>query len=347
MHAIRSFLARGLAAGALAAGVAGCGLSTTATNQSHTAVSHAVPASTASGRLSLVTEPAGGTAALRRLIGRAKHSIELTMYELADTRIESALSTAAHRGVAVRVLLNGGYYSEHETTNAPAYHYLAGHGVHVRYTPKFFALTHQKTLTVDGRESAILTGNLTSNYYSTTRDFDVLDAQHGDVRAIVSAFNADWAGHKTTASLGTGDLVWSPGSDTALLTLIHSAHRSLAIENEEMAYAPVTDALCAAAKRGVRVQITMTYETDWRSAFDQLSACHVGIHVDHGEHPIYVHAKVIIADGRTAFLGSENFSRTSLNYNRELGIITRARSVVRPVNSTLAKDFKQAEPWRP
>ena len=57
----------------------------------------------------------------------------------------------AARGVDVRVVLNGGYYSGHRATTPPPTRTCPRHGVHVRYTPTYFALTHQKTLTVDGR----------------------------------------------------------------------------------------------------------------------------------------------------------------------------------------------------
>lgn len=137
------------------------------------------------------------------MINGARTSIDLTMYELFDQRVEQALIAAQHRGVDVRVLLNGGYYSEHEATNVHAYSYLHRHGVDVRYAPTFFALTHQKTLTVDDRESAIMTLNF-DGLYSSTRDFAVLDTQPADVAAIVAAFNADYAGRRGTASTAAG-----------------------------------------------------------------------------------------------------------------------------------------------
>jgi cardiolipin synthase A/B len=37
-----------------------------------------------------------------------------------------------------------------------------------------------------------MTGNLTSQYYSTTRDFALIDPQTKDIAAIESTFNLDW-----------------------------------------------------------------------------------------------------------------------------------------------------------
>ena len=57
---------------------------------------------------------------------------------------------------------------------------------------------------------------------------------------------------------------------------------------------------------------------------------------------LYIHAKVVVADDTTLFLGSQNFSASSLDYNRELGIITTDTSLVRPVYQTVASDFAGA-----
>jgi cardiolipin synthase A/B len=95
-------------------------------------------------QLSLIPEPQAGVRPFTALIAGARHSIELTMYELSDPTVERALAAAAARGVDVRVALNGGYYSDRSSDNDAAYAYLFSHHVHVRYTPTYFALTHQK-----------------------------------------------------------------------------------------------------------------------------------------------------------------------------------------------------------
>ena len=151
----------------------------------------------------------------------------------------------------VRVLLNDGYYNERKSTNQPAHTYLAAHHVHVRYSPTYFALTHQKTLTVDGDVAVIMTLNF-DGAYSTTRDYAVLDRQRADVQAILATFNADYDSQPTQPSAGAGGLVWSPGAAGAVTFLIDAARSSIDLENEEMDYTPATDALCNAAAAGSR-----------------------------------------------------------------------------------------------
>ncbi|MDQ6807340.1 MAG: phospholipase D-like domain-containing protein, partial [Actinomycetota bacterium] len=261
-------------------------------------------------------------------------------YELADPIAERDLVAAARRGVTVRVILDGGSFAR--AKNAGAFAYLRAHGVHVRWSPRYFRFTHQKTMTVDRRRSLIMTLNLTARYYATTRDFAFSDARSADVGATESVFGADWAGRPIVASKGSGDLLWSPGAEGALVSLIDGAHASLEVENEEMADQPVLDALCRAARRGVRVRVVMTYASDWVAAFARLAQCGASVHAFHGETPLYIHAKEIVADGVEAFLGSQNFSYTSLERNRELGVITTSGPVLSSLQATFDGDYRRA-----
>jgi phosphatidylserine/phosphatidylglycerophosphate/cardiolipin synthase-like enzyme len=297
----------------------------------------------ADGGLSLIVEPNQGLTAIDRDVAAARSSVDLTMYELDDATIEQELAADARRGVRVRVLLNGGYYGRGGfPENDAAAEYLRAHGVAVRSSPAVFALTHQKTVTIDGRTSLVMTLNLTSRYYASSRDFAVVDTQPADVAAIEAVFDADWDGTPIIPSTGSGDLVWSPGALGAQLALIAGARSTLAVENEEMDDSDVVAALCAAARRGVGVHVVMTYAAEWRSALQQLAACGVAVRTYAQDAALYIHAKAIVVDGREAFVGSQNFSWTSLQANRELGIVTTDTAIVGGVAATLAGDYAGA-----
>lgn len=63
----------------------------------------------------------------------------------------------------------------------------------------------------------------------------------------------------------------------------------------------------------------------------------------------YIHGKVIEADYGTpeakVFIGSENFSNTSLNENRELGLIISDPTILSSIESTFTSDFAAGTPW--
>ena len=295
------------------------------------------------GSLRVLVEPRDGLGAIYRLITGARSTVDLTMYELNDKTAEDDLAADAARGVDVRVLLD-----QHleRSRNEAAYAFLSAHRVHVAWADAGTTY-HQKTLTVDGATSVIMTLNMVSDDYPGTRDFAVIDTSHADVTAIVATFNADFAHTAVTPPDGT-DLVWSPtNSQSSILAVINGAHRTLAVENEEMDDAAVTAALERAARRGVDVTVVMTADSEWDTAFAELrnAGVHVRLYPD-SSGALYLHAKAVVADaghpGPQVFTGSENFSEASLDYNRELGIRTANPAVISVISAAIAGDYTSA-----
>jgi len=279
------------------------------------------------------------------MIQGASKSLDLAIYEIDDPHIEALLAAAAVRGVAVRVLLSPGYEGAPSTVNGEAYEYFEAAGVPVRWAPVYFSLTHEKALVADGDRALIMSFNLVPEYYATSRDFAVDDRDARDASAIESVFDADWRGVKVPTGAGDvgGDgLVWSPDARPALVALIAGAKKSLDVYNEEMADSGIISALAAAAARGVAVRIDMTYSSEWNSAFEKLIAAGVSVRAYAPDASRYIHAKVIVADGTRAFVGSENFSYTSLNLNRELGIVVADGAVAASLARTFDADWQGA-----
>ena len=328
----RCLLATAISMGTAVAAVAAVGLA-------------ASPASAAA-TYTLQTFPDQGFSSVYGLINGAQKSINMTMYELADTTAENDLTAAAARGVDVRVILD----QAEKSTNAAAFKLLNANGVDAVYSSTAYTFTHQKTITVDGTTADILTANLTSKFYSTTRDFGVVDTDAADISAITTVFNADFA-HKAVTPGDGDDLVWSPtDSQTHLLAVINGATASLRLFEEEMSDTAVINALVSAAKRGVDVQLTGENEDgEYDSAYAKLARA--GIHISYysSSTGFYIHGKVIEADYGTShakvFIGSENFSSTSLNDNRELGLITSNHAVLAAIASTFAADFRSGKHW--
>jgi cardiolipin synthase len=296
------------------------------------------------GTFSLIIEPQDGMAPIERLIESASSSIDVVMYEFGDKDLQELLARRAQEGIAVRVILDNGYFGAGSGINQEAFDYLRTNGVQVHWSPNYFALTHQKTFVIDGREALIMTFNLTPRYYKSDRDFGVLDDDPNDTAAVEAAFVADWNAENVPAQNGD-DLLWSPDSRPLVLALINGATSSLDIYNEEMQDPQIISALETAAGRGVNVELDMTYSSNWKSAFRQLAGAGVHIRTYKASAPLYIHAKVIIADEKRAFVGSENFSSTSLDLNRELGIIVPDPKTVSSLITIFGKDWAAASPF--
>jgi cardiolipin synthase len=228
--------------------------------------------------------------------------------------------------------------------------YLRSHRVAVTWSSPDYHYTHQKTVIIDGTKAVIMTANLTSRYYATSRDFLVVDTERADVSAITTVFNADFKAKAVRPRDGS-DLVWSPAdSQEHLIGLINGATSSLRIYSEEMGDRTVENALIRAAKRGVDVQVCGENESgEYDSAFAKLARAGIRISYYSSSTGFYIHGKVVEADYGTKhgriFIGSENFSNTSLNQNRELGLIISSHAVMSAIAGTFAPDFRNGKHW--
>ena len=282
-------------------------------------------------------EPSAGYGWVVTEIRAATKSVDLSMYELEDPTIEAALIAKAKTGVRVRVLLNLDYTGTR--ANTPAVHAFAGTKVQVHWAP-VNQIFHAKYLVIDAVRGWIGTGNFTPQYYASSRDVWVVTTVPAQVAAMTGTFQHDFAGGTNQLVRGP-NIVWSPGSAPALVSVITAARHSLWIENEEMKNPTIEAALAGAARRGVSVHVTMTASSSWAAALASLA--NAGVHVvTLDPHSLYIHAKLICADcslsGGTLFLGSENFSTYSLDKNRELGIIVTTPTIVRLISTVLAHD---------
>jgi cardiolipin synthase A/B len=312
----------------------------------------ALPASAQTTTQTLVIFPDQGFTSIYNLISAAKSTIDMTMYELEDTTAQNLLCSAAANGVTVRVILD---VNDEKSNNTSAYDQLKDCGVNVVWAYTKYEATHQKTITIDGAtanaQTAIMTANLTSRYYSTTRDFAVIENNATDIAAIEATFAKDYAHSSVTPSNGA-DLVWSPtNSQTSLLAIINDAKTSLLVENEEMSDSAIVSALEKAAEKGVSVTVVMTNDdNEYSSEFNALTKDGVKISTyPDNDTALYIHAKSILADYGTssavAFVGSENFSSASLTENRELGLTTTNASIMQQLETTMSSDYSGGTPW--
>jgi hypothetical protein len=107
-----------------------------------------------------------------------------------------------------------------------------------------------------------------------------------------------------------------------------------------MSDSAVVNALAAAARRGVNVEVVMTESSEWDANFAILRAAGVGIRIyPDNSTSLYIHAKIIIVDGTSALVGSQNFSSASLDDNRELGITLTDPGIISSLSSTFQSDW--------
>lgn len=305
------------------------------------------PGSGASGNLSVFVEPNAGETPILHEIEGAQTSVWLEVYLLTDSNVIHALEDAANRGVDVRVLLELNPYGSGSTSPQETLQELQAAGVKAEGADTAYQYTHEKALIVDGATLMVMTANLTKSALggssaATNREYGVIDTNAADVKDAANVFVADW--QRTTPTLTDPNLVVSPINARArLAAFIDAAHSSLLVEDEEMYDTGSEDALIAAAKRGVNVEVVLPAPSGSSSSDADVTRLLNGdVHVRYIT-VLYMHAKIMLADGAQAFVGSENFSATSLDKNRELGLLITDKSAISLLNQTFQQDWRDSQ----
>lgn len=291
----------------------------------------------------IFVEPEAGAKPIVSAIAGANRAVWLEVYLLTDTAVIHALEEAAGRGVDVHVLLDTTPYGGGGTSAQETLAKLAAAGAQAKAASPAYRYTHEKAMVVDGATGYIMTCNLTvsglgGSSQTTNREYGVIDTNPTDVAEIAAIFWADW--DRTTPRLADPNLVVSPVNARAKLgDLIGSARSSLAIEDEEMLDPQMEDALLAAARRGVAVEVVLPAPSPGAPpSTDVPRLARGGVHVRYSV-ALYMHAKLIVVDGARAFVGSVNFSATSLDANRELGILIADPDALATLTATFGVDW--------
>jgi phosphatidylserine/phosphatidylglycerophosphate/cardiolipin synthase-like enzyme len=110
-------------------------------------------------------------------------------------------------------------------------------------------------------------------------------------------------------------------------------HTFYVVHEPGEATGPVLDALKQAAARGVRVHLLVDprFVITYPETLEELDALE---NIEVRESPVgkwlggVMHAKMILVDGRSGFIGSQNFDWRSLTHIRELGVLFHDRELV-------------------
>ena len=279
--------------------------------------------------------------ALLDAISSAKQRVLMTMYLLTDYRFITALQSAHRNGADVRVLLEENPYRGAAAARQ-AFDRLTRAGINVKHANPEYRFTHQKSLVIDNA-AVIMTANLTKSAFSSNRDIAVMYSDNTDVTEMSRTFDADW--NRSPVSQHSATLVWSPGNSRERLgDLIYSANKTIDIYAEVTQDDGITDLLVQAAQRKVDIRlitspVQSSSEDSNKPNLDTLQQH--GISVRYLRNP-YIHAKMILVDGTISFIGSQNISATSMEFNRELGVLVADQTVMQRLSAVFQKDWQKA-----
>lgn len=287
----------------------------------------------------LLVEPDDGVTPLIKAIDSARRTVFIAAYILSHRRIVRALERAQAHGVQVYVQLEPRPYGVIDQPQQMLL-LLRSSGIAVKWRPPEFQYGHSKFLVIDDRLLVLSSANFSEAGFGSDRDFVIMDTAPADVRESSNVFRADW--DRIGPTLTDPNLLVSPDNSRAkLLTLCARAHHTLDIYAEEVMDSALVNRLSGLARRGVRVRVIAA--TVGEGIKRRLRSVHIALkQITAGARHRYVHAKVLIVDDRLAFVGSENLSATSLDSNRELGVLIANPRAVAALSKTFRTDWSGA-----
>jgi phosphatidylserine/phosphatidylglycerophosphate/cardiolipin synthase-like enzyme len=285
------------------------------------------------------TQPESGRKVIVNEINNARHEILVEIYLLSDKEIIDSLCKARQKGLAVNVMLERHPFGG-GNLNSKTKETLIKCDISVNWTNPQFALTHEKSIILDGKEVFILNQNLTVSSFSKNREYDVLDTDLNDAKQVREIFIKDWKRENFTPR--SSHLIISPNNSRAEIekTISESA-TEIDIEDEIVDDERIISLLTQLAKKEkVRlIAPSLSQISSNKKALDKLKAG--GVEVKTLSSP-YIHAKLILVDNKKAYIGSINLSSQSLDRNREVGIIITEINSINNIKSTFESDWTRA-----
>ena len=271
----------------------------------------------------LFIEPHAGIAPIIRFVRDARTRLDINTYLLTDRRVLAAVHAAVQRGVRVRIIIARHPYGHRPRGELAR---LRATGATVHYAPPRFTgryvFDHAKYM-VSGNQGEIGTANMSWSAFHRNREYLWVGHEARIATALRTVFQADWT-HRPAGIAPRRVLVLSPGATGALVRLLQAPGR-VCVESEELGHdRPILAALSAKGPSADLLLPMRLDRYDRRIARDVASQ---GVHVRFLRSP-YLHAKLIAGPTR-AFIGSENLSPSSLQRNREVGLILPRRAAHR------------------
>ena len=288
----------------------------------------------------LYVQPAAGNAPIISVIEQAHHSIDLNVYYLSDRGILRSLADAVRRGVHVRIILDGRPYKMAPAKVRREFAEARATGANVQQAPARFearyVFDHAKYV-CSAHACEIGTANFDWSAFHRNREYLWVTRQPAIVASARAVFDADWANTSAPAAARKW-LVLSPGATQAIETMI-AQPGPVEIESEEMG--SDRQILQAIEAKGAQAQVILPGSISSEDRRDAQALAAHGVQVRlMPKSAGYMHAKMILGQQWT-FIGSQNFSVSSLDRNREMGVVLTGASVA-PARSQFNADWNAA-----
>jgi phosphatidylserine/phosphatidylglycerophosphate/cardiolipin synthase-like enzyme len=278
----------------------------------------------------------------------AKESLRIKMFVFSDPAVLKAVIAAHGRGVKVRLMLNPARRSG-EAENQEIRKKLESAGMKVIDSNPAFDLTHEKSMVVDGKSAFIKSLNWETKNFTETRDYAVVTTHAHEVEEVVECFEADWH-RKKFKPRENSKLIWcSTYGRDRIAQFIDETKHTLFLQNERYQDSIIIERLVRARGRGVKVHVMARppHSLKKEKLIEGVGGLRimddVGIKVHKLKH-LKLHAKLLMADGCRAIIGSINLTPGSFDSRRELAIEVNDEEVLERLRKVVRHDWENSHP---
>lgn len=279
--------------------------------------------------MKLFVQPEDGIEPILRALGQAKKSIQILIFRIDRSEVEKALMEAVERGVSVQALIaytnRGGEKSLRRFEMK-----LLEKGITVTRTADDLVRYHGKMFIVDGKELYLLAFNYSHLDITLSRSFGVSTREPGIVEEAIRLFDCDVK--RLPYKAGNDDFVVSPvNARTQLTKFIAGAKKQLLIYDMKIGDREFLKLLNEKVSQGVEVRVIGQTSAQGRSLSTRTL-------------PMRMHARAILRDGHSAFLGSQSLRKLELEVRREIGIVFYDAKVVKQMIAIFNNDWSNSAP---
>jgi phosphatidylserine/phosphatidylglycerophosphate/cardiolipin synthase-like enzyme len=277
----------------------------------------------------LFVQPGAGLEPILAAIRRAKKCIQILIFRLDRPEIEKALLEAVERGVTVQALVANTNRGGDKVLRRFEMRSLE-RGITVTRTADDLVRYHGKMMIVDGKELLLMAFNFTHLDISLSRSFAISTTNKALVAEAVRLFECD--SKRTPYKAESKDFVVSPANAREQLTaFIRGAKKQLLMYEMKISDSDFVKLLNEKISQGVDVRVIGSTSNN-------------GSSLPTRRLPIRLHARAIIRDGSSVFLGSQSLRKLELEARREIGIVVRDEKIAKQMIGVFDKDWSGATP---
>lgn len=296
----------------------------------------------------LIVMPDDSSRPILDAINHASKSLRIKMFTFSDPHLLHAVIAAHRRRVNVRIMLNPAR-RDGEVENEHARKMLTDASVDVIDSNPAFDLTHEKSMVVDDETAFVMSLNWATKNFTETRDYAVVTSQSHEVAEIIEGFEADW--HRKAFDPGEhSHLIWCIGNGRQKIgQFIDEAKHTLWVQNERYQDPVIIERLVRAKERGVKIHVLARppHKLKKEKLVEGVGGLrildNVGVKV-HKLKGLKLHAKLLLADGERAIIGSINLAPGSFDSRRELAIEVHDDDILDRLHKIVRQDWENSHP---